>query len=161
MAYGTMSIGNAGFTKKFISVLFLLMHPKGTLFGSDDPTSPAELFGGTWEQIKDRFILAAGDTYAAGNEGGSATHDHETKLFHSWYAGNVNGYSGYSVMPYNYRTKDWARGVQNGTHYALANNAMIETSNEKISNKFEATGTVSESSTMPPYTTKYVWQRIE
>lgn len=128
---------------------------------SNDPTSPASFIGGTWEQIKDRFILAAGDTYAAGNEGGSATHDHETKLFHSWYAGNVNGYAGFSVMPYNYRTKDWANGVQNGTHYSLANNAMIETSSEKISAKYEATGTVSESSTMPPYTTKYVWQRIE
>lgn len=128
---------------------------------SNDPTSPASFIGGTWEQIKDRFILAAGDTYAAGNEGGSATHDHETKLFHSWYAGNVNGYAGFSVMPYNYRTKDWAHGVQNGNHYSLANNAMIETYSEKKTAKYEATGTVSESSTMPPYTTKYVWQRIE
>lgn len=35
---------------------------------------PAELFGGTWEQIKDRFLLAAGDSHAAGSTGGEATH---------------------------------------------------------------------------------------
>lgn len=74
MAYGTMSIGNAGFTKKFISVLFLLMHPKGALFDSDDPTSPAELYGGTWERIEGKFIMGASDTYPAGSTGGSATH---------------------------------------------------------------------------------------
>lgn len=68
MAYGTMSIGNAGFTKKFISVLFLLMHPKGALFGSDDPTSPAELYGGTWERIEDCTIWGASDTHPAGTK---------------------------------------------------------------------------------------------
>ena len=31
-------------------------------------------FGGTWEQVKDRFILAAGDTYTVGSTGGEATH---------------------------------------------------------------------------------------
>lgn len=68
MAYGTMSIGNAGFTKKFISALFLLMHPKGALFGSGDPTSPAELYGGTWERIEDCTIWGASDTHPAGTK---------------------------------------------------------------------------------------------
>ena len=38
------------------------------------PTSPAAVFGGTWEQVKDKFIMAAGDIYPAGSTGGSATH---------------------------------------------------------------------------------------
>lgn len=46
-------------------------HPVGSLYISAEATSPASLFGGTWEQIKDRFILAAGDTYAAGSTGGT------------------------------------------------------------------------------------------
>ena len=74
MAYGIMSIGNAGFTKKFISALFLLMHPVGTPYASENPTSPAELYGGTWERIEGRFIMGASDTYPAGSTGGSATH---------------------------------------------------------------------------------------
>jgi microcystin-dependent protein len=32
------------------------------------------LFGGTWERIQDRFLLAAGNTYAAGTTGGEAEH---------------------------------------------------------------------------------------
>lgn len=42
---------------------------------SPDPTSPAELFGGMWERIKDRFVLAAGDSYKAGATGGEAEHE--------------------------------------------------------------------------------------
>ncbi len=68
MAYGTMSIGNAGFTKKFISTLFLLMHPVGTPYASENPTSPAELYGGTWERIEDCTIWGASDTHPAGTK---------------------------------------------------------------------------------------------
>lgn len=51
----------------------LAAHPVKSYYWSDDPTDPGVLFGGTWVQIKDKFILAAGDEYTAGNEGGSAT----------------------------------------------------------------------------------------
>lgn len=40
---------------------------------STNSTSPAELFGGTWERIKDRFLLGSGDSYSAGATGGSAS----------------------------------------------------------------------------------------
>ena len=51
-----------------------LLHPVGSIYQSTDSTSPAELFGGTWEQIKDRFLLAAGDSHAAGSTGGEEEH---------------------------------------------------------------------------------------
>ena len=51
-----------------------LLHPVGSIFQSTDATSPAELFGGTWEQIKDVFLLSAGDSHAAGSTGGEETH---------------------------------------------------------------------------------------
>ena len=50
------------------------IHPVGSIYISENSTSPATLFGGTWERVKDRFLLAAGDTYSAGSTGGSATH---------------------------------------------------------------------------------------
>ena len=53
-----------------------IAYPVGSIYLSVNDTSPAELFGGTWEQLKDRFLLAAGDTYAAGTTGGSATNTH-------------------------------------------------------------------------------------
>lgn len=39
-----------------------------------EPTDPATLFGGTWERIQGRFLLAASDEYEAGSSGGEATH---------------------------------------------------------------------------------------
>ena len=52
----------------------LAAHPVGSLYWTSSSDNPATTFGGgTWEQIKDRFILAAGDIYTVGATGGSAT----------------------------------------------------------------------------------------
>lgn len=58
--------------------IFNLIYPIGSIYLSENSTSPATLFGGTWTQIKDKFLLTAGDTYKAGNTGGSSTHKHTT-----------------------------------------------------------------------------------
>lgn len=49
-------------------------YPVGAIYISMADTSPASLFGGTWERLKDRFLLAAGDTYEALTMGGEAEH---------------------------------------------------------------------------------------
>ena len=41
-------------------------HPVGSLYISENSTSPAELFGGTWERIEDCTIWGASDTHPAG-----------------------------------------------------------------------------------------------
>ena len=50
-----------------------LVYPIGSIYWSSNNTNPASLFGGTWIQIKDKFILAAGDSYTNGATGGAAT----------------------------------------------------------------------------------------
>lgn len=50
-----------------------LIYPVGAIYMSVNNTNPGTLFGGTWEQIKDKFMLSAGDTYAGGATGGSAS----------------------------------------------------------------------------------------
>lgn len=50
------------------------VYPVGSIYISVTDTSPASLFGGTWERLKDKFLLAAGDSYAAGSTGGEAAH---------------------------------------------------------------------------------------
>lgn len=54
------------------NIPILESYPVGSIYLSTSSTSPSSLFGGTWEQIKDVFLLAAGDTYTAGSTGGSA-----------------------------------------------------------------------------------------
>lgn len=64
---------------------------------SVNSTSPATLFGGTWEQIKDTFLLGSG-SYTLGATGGEATHTltpdelpaHNHSLRVSW--NNSTGY---------------------------------------------------------------------
>lgn len=118
---------------------------------SDDPTSPASFIGGTWEQIKDHFILAAGDTYAAGSTGGEATHtltnnempshNHEILTDNQ----NPNGFdaSYYKIVLYNTAYKstqtDTTRYSSGGTYNA---------------------GNSQPHNNMPPYLTAYIWRRI-
>lgn len=49
-----------------------LMYPVGSIYISVNAANPSAIFGGTWEQIEDRFLLASGTKYAAGSTGGSA-----------------------------------------------------------------------------------------
>jgi hypothetical protein len=45
----------------------LANHPVGSIYQSTDPTSPAALFGGTWEEIaSDRVLMGASRSHAAG-----------------------------------------------------------------------------------------------
>lgn len=53
--------------------LALSAHGINSLYWSSDNTDPKYIYGGTWKRIKDRFVLAAGDTYANGATGGSVT----------------------------------------------------------------------------------------
>ena len=50
-----------------------LVYPVGSIYLSSNNTNPGTLFGGTWTQIKDKFILTAGDYYSNGATGGAAT----------------------------------------------------------------------------------------
>jgi hypothetical protein len=49
-------------------------YPVGSFYWSSESTSPASLFGGSWEKIEDVFILAAGPLHLLGSKGGEAEH---------------------------------------------------------------------------------------
>ena len=60
----------------FDSILNLVLdsvYPVGSVYISVNSTSPATLFGGTWVQIQDKFLLCAGSTYTAGSTGGNSS----------------------------------------------------------------------------------------
>lgn len=54
--------------------IFKKVYPVGSIYMSVNSTSPATLFGGTWTQLKDRFLIGTGSTYSNGATGGEATH---------------------------------------------------------------------------------------
>ena len=128
------------------------IYPVGSIYISANSTSPAELFGGTWERIKDVFLLAAGDTHAAGSTGGEEQH----KLTIS------------ELPPHSHAVAPL--GAKGGTNGNLVINdkygAMsgADTLNLSGGNAFYARNTsiVGERqahNNMPPYLTVYMWQR--
>ena len=48
--------------------------PVGSIYMSVNSTNPGTLFGGTWTQLQNRFLLGAGSSYTNGATGGEATH---------------------------------------------------------------------------------------
>ena len=117
-----------------------IVYPVGSIYISVNSTSPASLFGGTWEQIKDRFLLAAGDTYKAGATGGEATHtltvdempthSHLTGISHS-------------------DTGSYVSGMQSAVvHFDYDGGPTSNTGGNQPHNN------------MPPYLAVYVWKRV-
>lgn len=75
----TYSLGSQSYRWKINDITmptFDTIYPVGSIYLSINNTDPGTLFGGTWEQIEDSFLLSAGTTYTAGDTGGSATMAH-------------------------------------------------------------------------------------
>ena len=154
----------------------LAAHPVGSLYWSTQSTDPASLFGGTWEQIKDRFVLAAGDSYAVGATGGEATHTlAEAEMpAHKHYATDEDPASpgGNFFVSWGYDgAKDWS-GVRVTTKtWGSASGYTKEQWGEKgpdMDNQLFAyqadrttssTGGGAAHNNMPPYIVAYCWKR--
>lgn len=50
------------------------IYPVGSIYMNINSTNPTDLFGGVWEQIKERFMLGCGNTHTVGTTGGEFTH---------------------------------------------------------------------------------------
>ena len=115
--------------------------PIGFIYMSVEETSPAEIFGGIWEQIKDTFLLACGDTYDNGDVGGEAEHtltiDEMPKHTHTVKGSLYYGAMAEGVAFGNDNTPDYVGNV--GMSYVGGSNAH---------------------NNMPPYLSVYVWKKI-
>lgn len=122
------------------------VYPIGSYYFSSKETSPEELFGGSWEQIKDCFILAAGDTYIVGETGGEAKHILTTDELppHKHYTGSMAQNAGGAEL-----STTGKFGYQEVT--------LSKTSYGNYTN--ESGGGFAHNN-MPPYTVAYCWQRI-
>ena len=121
------------------------LYPVGTYYWSSNATNPATLFGvGTWERVKDKFLLAAGDTYAAGATGGEATHTltADEMPSHNHAISYPNGGGPYENAPIGYPSSSSTKKTWGAV--------MCYT---------ESTGADAAHNNMPPYTAAYCWHR--
>ena len=138
--------------------LFNKIYPIGAIYISTSSTDPGTLFGGTWTPIKDRFLLAAGDTYGAASTGGAASQVVDY------------GEDGYALIGFpdadtthislTRRNTTAEQGTYTPTKFAAGNSAPATFAGASTAQADAiALGGSTTVNTLPPYLTVYVWQR--
>lgn len=129
----------------------LRKYPIGMIVAFDTDIDPNELYGGTWERIKGKFIWGIEDGETAGATGGSKAHTHTLRnAFAKLYA-HFSGGGGFSYAEMS-KVEKW-----NTTHNVAGNNAS-----ENVANATYGTaigGTTDTANNMPPYYGAYIWRK--
>lgn len=137
---------------KTLAEIMLMMYPVGAVYISANSTSPASLFGGTWESIGGRFLLGADSTYSAGSTGGEVTHKLTSNEIPSHYhnayllglGGSVDAPAFYAVLNQSAYTYNYANTTPNTLDAATT----------------AKTGGGAAHNNMPPYLAVYMWKRV-
>lgn len=130
-------------------------HPVGSLYISENPTSPASFIGGTWERIEGKFIMGASDTYPAGSTGGSATHTQTVNELASHYHDRITS------RQYNQKLVGQADSPSGEAGYIKA---QYTTGSPKgVNFAYMATSDAGGGQPMNilnPYYSMYIWRRV-
>lgn len=137
------------------------IYPVGAVYISINAQSPAEIFGGTWEQIKGRFLLAAGDSYAAGSTGGYEYVKQASYLppINNYASQGANNNYLKSVLPQMEQyLKPTSRNITKVAN--IANAAGQLGGDGELAYGTEVSYYAYESLNMPPYIVVYIWRRV-
>ena len=149
-------------------------YPVGTIYTTEDKNfNPSTRWGGTWELIKDRMIIGAGNSYAVKSTGGSSTHSHTTSPHalsgnempkHDHPMNMSYAFAGWTgTSPLAYATIDNPNRA--GAGYGGDWKKIYTTANgmdviEPMGNDQSHThGNTGSSSSLPPYYGAYIWRR--
>lgn len=128
-------------------ILLNQIYPVGSIYMSTSSTNPGTLFGGTWEQLKDRFLLGAGTTYANGKTGGEASHVLTVN--------EMPNHNHSKIVLSTYYLTQWpAAGTQDAI---LANGSTKTNGGNNFGTSY--TGGSQAHNNMPPYLVVYMWKR--
>ncbi len=130
--------------------LALLLFPVGyIIYTNDSNFNPNTYYGGAWEQVKDKFILACGDKYKIGQTGGVSENmlngEHMPGTFLCTYQNKTGSYvelGGCLWKSSNIPANEWY-----ATEKALGGRLGYDVKYTPLNN-------------MPPYETAYIWKRI-
>ena len=153
-----------------ISAISLSMHPVGSYYLSENATSPASLFGGTWEQIKDRFLVGAGNSYGVGATGGEASHTLSVaempKHSHNKGSMRITGYVKSILFGYSSEetTGPFSISARAGNAWKTGSGAdertvTFDTDKGGWTGNTSSVGSGSAFNIMNPYRAVYMWRR--
>ena len=154
------------------SIILNTVYPVGSYYISSDSTNPSTKFGGTWEQITDRMIMAAGSTYSAGTSGGAANHTHTSAAHthmtaeHTLTVNEIPSHT-HGMTLNNYSSNNYTGGFKweyAKSGYFKGGSAYILYEGGGASHNHGNTGSTTpgntgSSSNLPPYIVAYVWRR--
>lgn len=154
------------------SVSIDTIYPVGSIFMSVNNVNPGTYFEDTtWEQIKDRFLLAAGDTYTGGATGGAATvklkasesgvpaHGHGFTQpsvsggshYHALSGSKTAGLGTGDYLRVGYGSTTGKNTATDGSHSHTVSGGAVQQST--------AADAASAHENMPPYIAVYMWKR--
>ena len=136
----------------------LAAYPVGSIYMSVNATSPATLFGGTWERIQGRFLFAADNSHAAGSTGGKSSISVDFSdggfaqigMVHSNYEHDI-GMNSVGDDNGRWFAASWKRTFQDAVDYQSPAATGIEGT--------PLAGHTSPISILPPYLSVYMWKR--
>ena len=143
------------------------VYPVGSIYMSINATNPSTLFGGQWEQLKDKFLLGCGDIYQNGTTGGEVSHVLTTSEIPSHnHSASTNSTGGH-----RHTFKGWwtTKGDGSATYACVARtqqNDAAEYGSFASAGEHSHTVTVNNTgdgqahNNMPPYLSIYMWKRI-
>lgn len=145
----TIDITAASVGATAIAEAKLAAWPIGSIYMSVNSTSPANLFGGTWERISETFLFAASSSYPAGSTGGEFAH----KLTQS------------ELPNYSLSVANGSNVIRSKTGSSADAYVQTQSSGWGIPNWESKTVTVASGGSgaahnnMPPYLSVWIWKR--
>ena len=130
-----------------VTDLIDIIYPIGSIYMSVNSVNPSTLFGGTWEQIEDKFLLASGSTYSNGATGGSAnavvvSHTHTQNQHRHELTGSKT------------------TGMSSGNYLRAGSGSATDGQYTNYSTPtINSTGEDGTGKNMPPYIVVNVWKR--
>lgn len=131
-----------------------MIYPVGSIYLSVNDVNPSTIFGGTWERIKDRFLLGAGDTYSNGSTGGEATHkltaEEMPRHRHSFDADTGNKFEDATLVSLTAEGSAYPKRPSFAVGGGYTADGSVSITNA---------GGSEAHNNMPPYLTVYMWKR--
>ena len=127
----------------------LTMYPVGSIYQSTGSTSPASLFGGSWERFINRFLVGAGDFYPVNAMGGEENHTLSiNEMPRHQHIGSDGGYAFLVDLNRQDTSSDFVMLSDSTMHYRCTPNRGTA-----------FTGGTQPHNNMPPYYAVNIWRR--
>ena len=147
------------------------VYPVGSIYMNVSSASPETLFGGTWAQLPNSFLIGASDAYPSGSTGGET----DVTLSSSQIPSHSHSFSGttnsegshthniYSDLDAYYTTsgtRSWS--IHNSTSSggsSMGRTTSAGSHSHSVSGTTGNKGSDGSHNNMPPYLSVYMWQR--